>query len=45
MVQLKILASRITDARSTKGDEIRKEKVTPIGKPALVKPINIGIEE
>ena len=27
------------------GDEIRNEKVTPIGSPALVKPINNGIEE
>ena len=27
------------------GDEIRKEKVTPSGKPALVKPINSGMEE
>jgi hypothetical protein len=25
-----------TDARSTNGDEIRNEKVTPIGRPALV---------
>jgi len=31
--------------RSTIGDEIRKEKVTPKGSPALVKPINSGIEE
>ena len=43
--QLKILASKITDARSTRGDDIRNEKVTPTGSPALVKPMNIGIEE
>ena len=33
------------EAKSTRGDDIKKENVTPIGKPALVKPINIGIEE
>ena len=38
-------ASKITEARSTNGDDIRKEKVTPIGSPALVKPINSGMEE
>lgn len=27
------------------GDEIKKENVTPSGNPALVKPINSGIEE
>ena len=27
------------------GEEIKKEKVTPKGSPALVKPINSGIEE
>ena len=27
------------------GKEIKKEKVTPSGNPALVKPINNGIEE
>ena len=27
------------------GEEIRKEKVTPRGSPALVKPINSGMEE
>ncbi len=40
-----MLASRITDAKSTSGDDIKNEKVTPIGRPALVKPINKGIEE
>ena len=27
------------------GDEIRKENVTPMGSPALVKPINNGMDE
>jgi len=27
------------------GDEIRNENVTPSGKPALVNPINSGIDE
>jgi hypothetical protein len=40
-----MLANRIMDAKSTKGDDIRKENVTPRGKPAPVKPMNIGIEE
>ena len=31
--------------KSTMGEEIRKEKVTPRGRPALVKPINSGMEE
>ena len=31
--------------KSTMGDEIRKENVTPRGKPALVKPINSGMDE
>ena len=31
--------------KSTIGEEIKKEKVTPNGNPALVKPINNGIEE
>ena len=31
--------------KSTMGEEIKKEKVTPKGSPALVKPINSGIEE
>jgi hypothetical protein len=43
--QLKILASKITEARSTRGEDIKNEKVTPIGNPAFVKPINSGIEE
>jgi hypothetical protein len=32
-----MLARRSTDARSTNGEDIRNEKVTPIGSPALVK--------
>ena len=27
------------------GEEIRKDKVTPTGSPALVKPMNSGMEE
>jgi len=33
------------DAKSTNGDEIRKENVTPNGNPAFVNPMNIGMEE
>ena len=33
------------DAISTKGDDIKNEKVTPIGNPADVNPINKGILE
>ena len=43
--QLKILASKITEAKSTRGEEIKNENVTPMGRPALVKPINNGIDE
>ena len=35
----------MTEARSTRGEEIKNENVTPIGKPAEVKPINKGIDE
>lgn len=35
----------MTEAKSTSGDEIRKENVTPIGSPALVKAMKMGIEE
>ena len=31
--------------KSTMGEEIRNENVTPSGSPALVKPINSGIDE
>jgi hypothetical protein len=43
--QLKTLANKMTDAKSTKGDEIKKEKVTPKGNPARVNPIKMGIDE
>lgn len=33
------------DARSTRGEEIKNEKVTPNGNPAFVKPMNNGIDE
>jgi len=35
----------MTEVKSTRGEEIKNEKVTPIGRPALVNPINRGIEE
>ena len=41
----KILISNTRLPKSTIGEEIKKEKVTPSGNPALVKPINNGIEE
>ena len=31
--------------KSTMGEEIKNEKVTPSGSPALVMPINSGMEE
>jgi len=40
-----MLISNTKDPRSTKGDEMRKEKVTPTGRPALVNPMKSGIEE
>lgn len=43
--QPKILINSTSDPKSTIGDDIKKEKVTPKGKPALVKPINKGIDE
>ena len=43
--QPKILISSTKLPKSTMGEEIRKEKVTPKGKPALVKPMNRGMEE
>ena len=33
------------EPRSTIGEEIRNENVTPSGNPALVNPINSGMEE
>jgi hypothetical protein len=41
----KILISRTSEPRSTIGEEIRNENVTPSGSPALVNPMNSGIEE
>ena len=40
-----MLIRRIRLPRSTIGEEIRNENVTPSGNPALVKPINSGIDE
>ena len=40
-----MLISRIKLPRSTMGEEIRKENVTPMGSPAPVNPINSGMEE
>ena len=40
-----MLISSTSEPRSTIGDEIRNENVTPRGSPALVKPINSGIDE
>ena len=41
----KILISSTRLPRSTLGEEIKKEKVTPSGSPALVNPINRGMDE
>ena len=41
----KMLIKRIRLPKSTIGDEIRKENVTPSGNPALVKPIKSGMDE
>ena len=41
----KILISSTKLPRSTIGEEIKKEKVTPRGSPALVKPMNSGMDE
>ena len=40
-----MLISNTSEPKSTIGDEIRNENVTPSGNPALVKPINNGIDE
>ena len=45
ILQLKILASKSTEAKSTSGEEIKNENVTPIGSPALVNPIKSGMDE
>lgn len=36
---------RISDDSLTRGEAIKKAKVTPKGIPALIKPINKGIDE
>ena len=41
----KILISKTRLPKSTIGDEIKKENVTPNGSPALVNPIKSGIDE
>jgi hypothetical protein len=40
-----MLASKITEAKSTSGEDIKNENVTPIGRPALVNPMNKGMDE
>ena len=40
-----MLINKTSEPKSTIGDEIRNENVTPSGNPALVKPINNGIDE
>ena len=40
-----MLINKTREPRSTIGDDIRKENVTPKGRPALVKPMKSGIEE
>ncbi len=40
-----MLIKRTRLPKSTIGDEIRNEKVTPSGSPALVNPINSGMDE
>jgi hypothetical protein len=40
-----MLIRRIRLPTSTIGEDIRNEKVTPRGSPALVNPMNSGIEE
>ena len=40
-----MLISRTSEPRSTMGEEIKKEKVTPSGRPAEVKPMNKGMDD
>ena len=40
-----MLIKRIRLPKSTIGEEIKKENVTPNGRPALVNPINNGMDE
>ena len=41
----KMLINNTRLPRSTIGEDIRNEKVTPNGNPELVKPIKIGMDE
>lgn len=43
--QPKRAGKRINEASFTRGEAIKKAKVTPSGIPALKKPMNKGIEE
>ena len=45
MLPPKTLVSSTSDPRSTSGEEMRNEKLTPSGMPALVNPINSGMDE
>jgi hypothetical protein len=45
MLAPKMLVSSTKEPRSTIGEEMRKENVTPKGKPAEVKPMKSGTEE
>ena len=40
-----MLMSSSSEPRSTIGDEMRNEKVTPSGNPALVNPMKSGMDE
>jgi len=40
-----MLINKTREPRSTIGEEMRNEKVTPSGNPADVKPINKGMDE
>ena len=41
----KMLINSSSEPKSTMGEEIKNEKVTPSGRPAEVKPMNRGIDE
>jgi hypothetical protein len=40
-----MLINSINAAKSTSGEEIRNENVTPTGRPAFVKPMKRGMDE
>ena len=40
-----MLVSNTKEPKSTKGEDIKNENVTPTGNPADVKPMNKGIDE